>query len=84
MACDRKPWQIIHDMFLFKPYPKRARRNRSISRANSRRSWAASSAGSQLALLGKTICHIRASRSDHGIRSAARAVSIEERYRSRS
>ena len=49
--------------------------NRSISCANSKRSRAASSSGSQLAMLGNTVCHIRASRSDHGIFWADRAFS---------
>ena len=47
---------------------------RASSRANSKRSCSASSSGSQFAMFGNTTCHIRASRSGHGMRSAARAV----------
>lgn len=49
-----------------------AARSRSISCANSSRNWLASRSGSQLAICGKTVCHIRASRSDHGISAAWR------------
>ena len=41
--------------------------------ANSKLSWFASSSGNQFAICGNTVCHIRASRSGHGIIWAWRA-----------